>query len=190
MIVLASASPRRKQILDGLGIEVEVRSAPDEPVPEEGEGARAYALRAARHKTSAVAMQLPGEPWVLGADTVVALDRTIFGKPTDDDDARRMLETLSGRVHVVTTGFCIFHGPTEVHSQTVTTRVVFEKLRPDQIERYVQSGEGRDKAGSYALQGRAMALVRAIDGSYSNVIGLPAAEVVAALENVGAVPAP
>ena len=188
MLVLASASPRRRDILAGLGLVFEVRTTDEEPAPTPGEGPRAYAMRAARAKTAAVASTAAPPDWVLGADTVVAVGDVVLGKPVDDDDARRMLAALAGRVHQVTTAFCLFQGGQEQVCQTVTTRVTFVALPPERIARYVATGEGRDKAGAYAIQGQGMALVRTIDGSYSNVVGLPAAEVWEALERVGAAP--
>lgn len=157
-----------------------------EPLPALDEGPVAYALRSARAKAACVAAACGGDDFVLGADTVVAIEREILGKPADDAEAARMLVALSGRGHDVTTGFCILQGGRERCTSSVTTRVVFSALTPGRIAAYVASGEGRDKAGAYAIQGAGMALVRSIDGSYSNVVGLPAAEVLEALERVGA----
>lgn len=188
MWILASGSPRRREILAGLGLAFEVRAADDEPTPDPGEDPVAYALRAARAKTTAVAAKAASADWVLGADTVVAIDGAILGKPADDADAARMLGALAGRTHEVTTAFCIFQGGRERAAETVTTEVVFAPLSAARIRRYVATGEGRDKAGAYAIQGTGMGLVQSIAGSYSNVVGLPAAELLQALERLGVAP--
>lgn len=186
-MILASGSPRRREILEGLGLTFEVRTADEEPLPSPGEPPARYALRAARAKTAAVAATASPGDWVLGADTVVAIGDAVLGKPADDADAARMLTALSGRVHEVTTAFSVWRAGREEAAETVTTEVTFAPLTRARIEQYVATGEGRDKAGAYAIQGRGMALVSSIAGSYSNVVGLPAAELLAALERIGAV---
>ena len=186
MLILASASPRRREILLAVGLRFEVRTASVEPAPEPGEPPRDYALRSARAKTAQVAAAADAEDWVIGADTVVAIDDEVLGKPENDADARRMLAALSGRTHEVTTAFCVMRGSREQCAQAVTTRVLFAEVSAARIDAYVRSGEGRDKAGAYAIQGAGMTLVRSIEGSYSNVVGLPAAEVLEALERAGA----
>ncbi len=186
MLILASGSPRRREILAGLGLSFEVRTTNEEPQPTPGEAPVAYALRAARTKTAAVAASTAASDWVLGADTVVAIADAILGKPVDDADAERMLTALSGRSHEVTTAFAVLRGGREQAAEAVTTRVTFAPLSSERIRRYVATGEGRDKAGAYAIQGNGMALVLSIAGSYSNVVGLPAAEVLGTLERLGA----
>jgi septum formation protein len=187
VLILASGSPRRREILEGLGVTFNVRTTDEEPLPSPGEAPVVYALRAARAKAVTVAATASADDWVLGADTVVAIGDAVLGKPTDDADAERMLTALSGRAHEVTTAFSVWRGGREEAAEEVTTQVTFAPLTPARIRRYVATGEGRDKAGAYAIQGRGMALVQSIVGSYSNVVGLPAAEVLATLERIGAV---
>lgn len=140
-----------------------------------GEQAEEYVRRLAREKADAVARLVPGRP-VLGADTVVVVDTTVLGKPADKADARRMLRALSGRTHTVLTGVCLIT-PTaaagQVQSRVARTRVEFASLSEAEIAGYVASGEPGDKAGAYAIQGLASRFVTSIQGSYSNVVGLP-----------------
>ena len=177
MLVLASKSPRRQQILRDAGIPFVVRAA---AVPEErrpGESAADYVRRLAREKAFAVPIHA-GEV-VLGADTVVVVDGPILAgevleKPADARDATRMLGLLSGREHEVITGICL-RSDTHKIVDTATTRVRFVPLTPEEIEAYVASGEPMDKAGGYAIQGLASKFIDRIEGSYSNVVGLPVA---------------
>jgi septum formation protein len=173
-LVLASQSPRRRELLETAGIPFIVRVRPVEEVRAAGEAPEAYVRRLARAKAEA-AWEGPHEI-VLGADTVVVLDQDVLEKPLDQDDARRMLTKLSGREHVVITGICLKHvGGTEVDS--VSTSVCFHALSAEEIENYVASGEPMDKAGGYAIQGLASKFVARIDGCFFNVVGLPVSRV-------------
>jgi septum formation protein len=173
-IVLASASPRRADLLAAAGIAFQVRPAEVDERPLDGESPPDYVLRVARDKVRAC----PASPEdvVLAADTVVVVDQLILGKPLDDADARRMLRLLSGRVHQVLTGVALLEGA-RVVTAVETTDVTFAALSDDDIAWYVSSGEPRDKAGAYAVQGLASRFVDRIEGSYSNVVGLPVARV-------------
>ena len=183
-LVLASQSPRRRELLAAVGVPVEVRpSRADESVHPD-EDASAYVRRVARDKALDVACN-PGEI-VLAADTAVVLGREILGKPTDAEDARRMLRSLSGSTHVVLTGvhartlLDVGNGSRE-ESLVVSTAVRFATLSEERIGWYVSTGEPLDKAGAYALQGSGGSLVRGVAGSVSNVVGLPLAETLAML---------
>ncbi len=181
-LILASGSPRRRQMLEELGYRfVIVRPDVDE-TPAPGEAAAPYVERLARAKAEAVAaraqptasVSAPEPPRVvLAADTVVALDGALLGKPTDDDDASRMLEMLSGREHDVLTAIAVLAPGEPCRTHVERTRVTFESLDADTIRWYVASGEPRDKAGAYAIQGLGAVFVDRIDGNYSNVVGLP-----------------
>ena len=173
MLVLASASPRRQELLRAAGIAFEVQPAhiPEDPLPEEG--AKDCAERLAREKAMEVARQRPQDA-VLGADTVVVIDNQILGKPTDPADAARMLRLLSGREHQVITGVCLaVKGQTSVASET--TSVTMSEISEKEIGDYVASGEPMDKAGAYAIQGMASRWIPRIEGDYGNVVGLPVA---------------
>jgi septum formation protein len=173
ILVLASASPRRRELLRSAGIAFEVQPAdiPENPFP--GEGAEEYAERLAREKALAVAKLRPKE-CVLGADTVVVVDGQILGKPSDSADAARMLRMLSGREHQVITGVCLVcPGQPVVASET--TLVTVSEITDQEIADYVASGEPMDKAGAYAIQGIASRWIPRIEGDYSNVVGLPVA---------------
>lgn len=171
-LVLASASPRRRELLEAAGFQVSVQPADVDETPWAGEAAADYVLRLARAKARAIRAQ----GWVLGADTVVVLDGALLGKPADDDEARAMLARLSGRQHEVMTGVCLLGGGREA-ARVESTRVWFAPLSPDEIAAYVSTGEPRDKAGAYAIQGRAARFIPGIEGSYANVVGLPIATV-------------
>ena len=176
MLILASQSPRRREILERAGIRFEVRVAgvPEERLP--GESAREYVRRLARAKAEAVARAATGGEAVLGADTVVAVEGHVLEKPADDADARRMLGLLSGREHTVVTGICL-HSGAVVASEEIETAVHFIELSAAEIDGYVATGEPHDKAGAYAIQGRASKFIHRIDGCYFNVVGLPVAAV-------------
>ena len=172
MIVLASQSPRRSEILTSAGIPFTVRAT---GVPEEhvrGESALDYVRRLSRAKAEA-ARRTPDEI-VLGADTVVVVDGRIFEKPSGPDDAARMLRELSGRDHVVITGITISHAGRMVQDEASTT-VRFVSMTDSEIAEYVASGEPEDKAGAYAIQGLASKFIDRIEGDYFNVVGLPVA---------------
>jgi septum formation protein len=169
-LVLASKSPRRSELLRGAGFVFTVRTAEVDESLESRESARDYVQRLARKKALAVALQ-PGE-LILGADTTVVVDDEILGKPRDDDDARAMLKKLSGRRHEVYTGVCL-RTAEFTRTRFACTDVWFDVMEADEIDAYVRSGEPHDKAGAYAIQGLAAKFIPRIDGSYSNVVGLP-----------------
>ena len=187
-IILASMSPRRREFLELLGLKAEVISSGVEENGRSGDpGTLAQRMAGEKVKTVRRRLGKKFEGWVLGADTVVALGREIFGKPSDAEDARRMLRRLAGRTHQVWTGFRVERSDGDFREGTVKTDVDFAPLRETEIEAYIQSGEPFDKAGAYAIQGRAGVFVREIRGSFSNVVGLPLAEVVSVLRELGAV---
>jgi len=176
---LASASPRRKELLESAALVVEVRAPyADESWP--GGSLLAGVKEIARRKMAAVG-SFAGVG--IAADTVVVLGKNLLGKPADRQDAARMLRALSGREHKVVTGFCVRRGRTE-RLGAATTRVTFRRLSQQEIARYVATDEPLDKAGAYAIQGLAGAFVDRVVGSYTNIIGLPLAEVLRAMEAV------
>jgi septum formation protein len=177
--VLASASPRRRELLSQLGLLFDVDAAHLDETEREGEAPSAYVERLALEKAAAVAGRHSGRV-VLAADTTVALGADILGKPRDDAEAAQMLSRLSGRVHEVFTGIAA-----SGRSRVVRTAVRFKALTPQEIAWYVATGEPRDKAGAYAVQGKAGAFVEALDGSPTNVIGLPLVETLALLAEAG-----
>ena len=172
-IILASTSPRRKELLSLLGIPFEIIPSPaEEPAPDAGELPAAYAARMARLKAAAVARVHP-ESVVLGADSIVAVGDVILGKPTDTADARRMLSLLAGRTHHVITG-CARLGPGhEPTIFTVSTAVTMTAIPEAAIAAYAATDEPMDKAGAYAIQGQGSVLVERMEGSWSTVVGLP-----------------
>lgn len=180
LLTLASQSPRRRELLAGLGLSLEVRPARTDETPRAGEAPRDYVGRVAREKARAVRGTV-----VLAADTTVALGGDIFGKPEDDGDAARMLRALAGRSHEVLTGVCVRSAASGEREVVVATEVAFAPLSDDEIAWYIATGEPRDKAGAYAIQGVAGAFVSAVRGSVSNVIGLPLAETLALLRAAG-----
>ena len=197
MLVLASASPRRQELLRNAGIKFIVHPTNIPEVPQPGESGRDCAERLARQKARAAFHDRPGD-FVLGADTVVIVDGEILGKPRDETDAMRMLRLLSGRTHEVTTGVCLIGPPLktentklrtgsrdtrseDIRSEDIsfeetrseTTLVTMATLTDQDIRRYIASGEPMDKAGAYAIQGIASRWIPRIDGDYFNVVGLP-----------------
>jgi len=181
-LVLASASPRRRELLDAAGFEFTVDVADVDETRHPGEPAGAYARRVALAKAEAVAARHP-DAFVLGADTVVVLDDEVLGKPVDDADAVRMVTGLAGRSHRVLTAVAIVGQGTTVDAIEETV-VWMQALTPTEIVAYVESGEPRDKAGAYGIQGRASRFIPKIEGSYTNVVGLPVATVDALLRRV------
>jgi len=178
LVILASASSRRRSLLQEIGLNFEVIESQVEEKPMPGETPREFVLRAARDKAGAVAAG-NNEAWVLGADTVVVCDNMILGKPRDAGHAAEILQTLSGRSHLVHTGFCLQNEKEGVAvSRVVTTEVFFSPFSREIAAGYVATGEPLDKAGAYGIQGCGGFLVEKINGSYSNVVGLPLAEVV------------
>jgi len=188
MLVLASASPRRQELLRNAGIPFVVQSSNVAELPKEGENPRACAERLARGKALAVFRQRPND-FILGADTIVIVDGQILGKPRDSADATRMLHLLSGRTHEVTTGVCLLAPQANARLGTAnrelrtgfedtrseTTLVAIRALSDDEIRSYVATGEPMDKAGAYAIQGIASRWISRIEGDYFNVVGLPVA---------------
>lgn len=172
MLILASQSPRRAEILKQAGIPFVVHAVTVDETPHEHEAPEKYVQRLA--ETKALAVHSGPDDAVLGADTTVVIDGEMLGKPTDDEDARRMLALLSGRRHEVLTGICIKRGM-DVTTDWAVTQVWFATMAPHEIEEYVASGEPMDKAGGYAIQGLACKFVEKIDGCYFNVVGLPIA---------------
>jgi septum formation protein len=172
-IILASASPRRAELLRAAGIDFDVVPANVDESIVGHERPRDYVLRLAEAKARAVHARA-GDRTVLAADTAVVVDAHILGKPIDVADAKRMLSLLSGRTHEVLTAVTLF-GPHTAVSRIDTTTVHFAPIREDEIDWYVASGEPMDKAGAYAVQGLASRFVKRIEGSYSNVVGLPIA---------------
>jgi septum formation protein len=188
-LILASASPRRRELLAQVGLKFTVAAANlnEDLLPDEA--AAAYVRRLAEEKAVAVwnahkVEDMPEDPLiVLGADTCVVSDGHILGKPTDTADARRMLELLSGRTHAVLTGLAAVSAQKTVRDVEVT-QVTFNKLTDRDIAQYIASGEPLDKAGAYAIQGHAARWIPRIEGCYYNVVGLPIARTVALLEEV------
>jgi septum formation protein len=193
-LLLGSKSPRRLEILKGVGLPVEVFAADVDETLLPGERPDAMATRLARQKGAAVLYALHKADrsadgrWILCADTIVHIGGELMGKPRDADDARRMLRLLSGRTHHVTTGF-VLHGADafDAPAYAETTAVTFRALHEDEVRRYVATGEGVDKAGGYAIQGLAAAFVERIEGSHPNVVGLPIHRVIEVMLRVGAI---
>jgi septum formation protein len=182
MLVLASQSPRRSEILRQAGISFTVRAAPVDETPIPDERPEDYVQRLAEAKARAV--EAAPDEVVLGADTTVVIDGEMLGKPTDEADARRMLEKLEGRRHLVMTGICLKRGD-EVTRDWAETKVWFASMSAAEIEEYAASGEPMDKAGAYAIQGLASKFVEKIEGCYFNVMGLPVALVYRRFKNFG-----
>ncbi len=171
-IVLASASPRRQELLRQIGCGFRVVVSDAEELSGDGISPERLAVENARRKAEDVAAKEGGYAPVLGADTVVAVDETILGKPKDEMDAVRMLRLLSGRQHFVYTGIALAYRG-EVYGDVVRTEVWVDELSEKEIEAYIATGEPMDKAGAYAVQGIAAKFIPRIDGSFSNVVGLP-----------------
>lgn len=196
-VVLASASPRRRELLAIIGVQARVRPADVDESAMNGEAPAALVERLARAKAAAVQAQLaspggpgpePGDdealPLVIAADTVVVLDGEVLGKPVDASESRAFIERLAGRSHLVLTGHCLRRGAAEV-THVERTRVTFRPLDDDDVTAYVASAEGADKAGAYAIQGRGAGLVERIEGCYSNVVGLSVPTVVRLARSLG-----
>ncbi|MCD8523603.1 MAG: Maf-like protein [Saccharospirillaceae bacterium] len=179
-LILASASPRRRELLQQIGVKFRVDVADIDETPLLAEPPAAYVARLALDKARKVAAENPGFV-VLGSDTTVVLDNGILGKPENDADAVRILTALSGRCHQVMTAVALVNDEQQ-RVQTVVTNVHFAPLSRAQINAYVATGEPADKAGAYGIQGLGAVLVDAIEGSYSNVVGLPLTETAALLQ--------
>ncbi|PSH04364.1 MAG: septum formation inhibitor Maf [Acidobacteria bacterium] len=185
MLILASQSPRRAELLRNAGLSFELRPAEIDETPCEGEDPFEYVKRLAREKALEVLESAPDGAVVIGADTTVVVDGECLGKPLDEADARRMLSLLSGRTHQVMTGVCVARrdpdGNALVEVGAEVTEVSFAEMTPEEITAYVASGEPMDKAGAYAIQGQASRWIPRIQGCYFNVVGLPVARVCAML---------
>lgn len=190
-LVLASASPRRLALLDQVDLTPDLMHPTDiDEEPKKRETPRALALRLAKAKAEAAAKatqvkELGPNTYILAADTVVAVGRRVIPKPDRIEEAAAGLRLLSGRAHKVITGICLIAPQDQMRSRLVETKVRFKRLTRDDVETYLMSDEWRGKAGGYAIQGRAEAFVRMINGSYSNVVGLPVYETIALLQGNG-----
>jgi septum formation protein len=189
-LVLASASPRRRELLQNAGIPFIIHPSKIAELPRDGEAPQTCAERLAREKALEVCRQRP-QDFVLGADTIVVVDGQILGKPRDEADAARMLHLLAGKTHQVTTGVCLI-GPNHKRGSSVgdtrseTTSVTMSELSDDDIESYIATDEPLDKAGAYAIQGIASRWISRIEGDYFNVVGLPVSLVYRMLRENGA----
>lgn len=182
-LVLASASPRRREMLARIGLDFTLAPARINEDILPAESAEQAAKRLACAKAQDAAVDHP-QAAVLAADTLVALEETILGKPKDDEEAHAMLAGLSGKWHQVVTGYClVLNG--QAHEGLAASRVRFRRISPAEIAAYVRTGEPRDKAGAYGVQGLGAALVEAVEGSYTNVVGLPLAACVKLLLGSG-----
>jgi septum formation protein len=185
-LILASASPRRAQILRDAGISFSVLSSAVDETPYAGETPQQMVVRLSEAKAELVAARAVGPAILVAADTVIVLDGQILGKPRSTDDGRRMLEFFSGRTHSVVTGVTLIRLPEMDRRQFVeTTLVTFAPLSSDEISRYLATDEPYDKAGAYAIQGHAGRYIPRIEGCYFNVVGLPLARLVVALQELG-----
>ncbi|MGH7781660.1 MAG: Maf family protein [Candidatus Binataceae bacterium] len=183
-LILASGSPRRRQLLAAAGLHFEVIESAIPELRREGEPARNYAPRMARDKALAVATRFPAA-FVIGADTVVECIGEVLEKPADESDARRMLTMLSGRTHTVVTAFAIACGAQILTAEAVESRVTFRSLGIAEIAEYIAGGEPFDKAGAYGIQGAGGGFISEIAGPRDNAMGLPVENVLAALRRAG-----
>jgi len=184
MFILASNSPRRRELLSLIGIDFSIHSPDIDEIRKKDEKPVDFALRMSLEKAMHVFGFHEGFDFLLSADTIVVIDDEIIGKPKGDEDAFRMIRKLSGRTHKVITAYTIMNQRVSI-SEHVSTEVTFKTLTDDEIARYIETGEANDKAGAYAIQGFAAYMVESINGSYSNVVGLPLAEVYKSLEKMG-----
>jgi septum formation protein len=185
--ILASVSPRRKELLSSIGLKFKIIPAHVNEDYLPGESPREHVRRLAQDKAQTIARQNP-QAWILGADTIVVIDGLILGKPNNKSQAREMLSRLSGREHKVYTGFSIVRAAARLdRTKVVQSAVQFTNISPDELAWYVNSPEPYDKAGGYAVQGKGAFFIKSIRGSYTNVIGLPLCEVLEALKSLGAI---
>ncbi len=185
--MLASASPRRSELLELAGIKFRIVPAdvPEEPLDDESPSS--FALRLSEEKAKAAAILDKSGRFFIGADTIVVLSGQIMGKPADSADAVSMLSRLSGKTHEVITAYTVLDMESSISiSRAICTEVVFANLDPKDIDRYVSTGCPLDKAGGYAIQGGAAHMVKEIRGSYTNVVGLPTCELIETLRQIGA----
>jgi septum formation protein len=187
-IVLASSSPRRSELLSTLGLGFDVIHPSSDETVSGNETPEDFVLRVSAEKASSVSRTLGDGVVVIGADTIVVVDGEILGKPGDGGEACSMLRKLSGKEHHVYTAFSIVRPKNEIlHSEIVDTRVRVKTLAASEIEGYIKTGEPMDKAGAYGIQGLGSFMVGGFEGSYSNVVGLPVEELLAALKKLGIV---
>jgi nucleoside triphosphate pyrophosphatase len=179
-LILASGSPRRKALLCAAGLRFDVIESGIDETRAVGESGPDYALRIAREKALSVSTKVP-DALVLAADTVVICDDKILVKPNDEDDARRMLATLSGNSHTVVTAYALASVSAIIEAETISSQVTFRPLSDTEIDEYVATGEPLDKAGAYGIQGKGGDFIATVEGSRDNVMGLPLREVLAAL---------
>lgn len=179
-LILASGSPRRAELLRSAGLDFEIIVPDIDEAARPGEAPDAFVCRTAREKAESIPAS---DAIILAADTAVVDGEQILGKPSDAKDAAGMLRSLSGRTHEVMTGVCLRY-PEQTVCFHIETRVTFRELSDQEIADYVASGEPMDKAGAYAIQGGAAKMVRRVEGSYSNVVGLPLCEVIEKLEKL------
>jgi len=184
-VVLASSSPRRRELLNLIGIAHEVRPANLDESMRPRETPRRHAERLARDKASAVAMRDP-DLITIAADTIVVINRKVLGKPVDKEDAARMLAMLSGREHTVITAVAVSRGK-KLRSAIEEVKVKFRRLREEEIEAYIATGEPMDKAGAYGIQGYGATIVERVEGDYFAVMGLPLVRLVGLMREVGVV---
>jgi nucleoside triphosphate pyrophosphatase len=187
-LILASGSPRRKALLSAAGLRFDVIESGIDELLADGECGRDYALRIGCEKALSVSARVP-EALVLAADTVVICDNKILVKPNDEDEARRMLMTLSGQSHTVVTAYALASFGAIIEAEPIISQVTFRPLSEVEIDEYVASGEPLDKAGAYGIQGKGADFIAMVIGSRDNVMGLPVREVLAALARLGVSPA-
>lgn len=186
-LILASRSPRRRQYLEAMGLRFSIRTVAIDENPYDLESPVGFVERMAREKAVGVSAECP-HCWVVSGDTVVCLGDKILGKPADEREAVALLLTLSGKKHFVRTGFCVAHASRGVEIvQSVTTKVHFAEFSESVARAYVATGESLDKAGAYGIQGKGAFLVKAIEGSYSNVVGWPLYELIEVLLDNGVI---
>jgi len=177
-LILASKSPRRSYLLKQAGLEFSIIPSSFNEYSVTLSSPESYVRKLAEGKAKDISDKHP-DSWVIGADTIVLIRNTVLGKPDSDDDARRMLKRLSGKTHQVLTGYCICcKKKNRFFSETIKTDVLFKELSDEEIDWYIHTGEPFDKAGAYAIQGLGTFLVKRINGSYTNVVGLPVCEIV------------
>lgn len=181
--ILASGSPRRKELLKMIGFEFDVVSPDVDENSKSGESPREHAHRLAIEKAKKVAKNCP-DSWIIAADTIVVIDGEILGKPRDEREAFEMLKKIAGKQHTVITAFCIFKGDKSAHEGFVESKVEIAPLTDDEIRWYISTGEPLDKAGAYGAQGIGAMFIKSIKGSYTNVVGLPLAELIEAMKKL------
>ncbi|RLB09340.1 MAG: septum formation protein Maf [Deltaproteobacteria bacterium] len=186
-LILASSSPRRRELLQNLGIPFKIYPSNVEEKISDTDEFEKFALEIAEKKARYAYNKLK-DGWILAADTIVVVEEKIFGKPKDYNDAKRMLSILSGREHTVITGFCIIDPAGELSwKESVISKVTIRELTEEEIDSYLATKEPFDKAGAYAVQGIGSFMIKKINGSYTNVVGLPVCEVILALKKIKAV---